>query len=60
MKNNCSSNNFGGVGKNAIKTGWGVGSILAMIISFNTYESVLLTILHGVLGWLYVLYYLIF
>lgn len=60
MKNNSSSSNFDSTGKKIVKNGLGFGSILAMIISFNTYESVWLAFIHGVLGWLYVLYYLIF
>ena len=44
----------------AVKTGIGFGSALAMVISFTVYHSVWLAILHGILGWLFVIYYLIF
>ncbi len=36
------------------------GSALAMVISFTINHSVPWAILHGLLGWLYVLYYVIF
>jgi len=37
----------------------GFGSVLAMVISFTTWHSVLWAIFHGILGWIYVIYYLI-
>lgn len=43
-----------------LKSGITFGSALAMVISFTTYRSVWLAILHGILGWLFVIYYLIF
>ena len=39
--------------------GFGFGSALAMTISFNTWHSVLWAIIHGVFGWLYVVYYVV-
>ena len=35
------------------------GSALAMVISFTTWHSVGWAILHGLLGWVYVIYYVI-
>jgi hypothetical protein len=43
----------------AIKSGIGFGSALAIVISFTAYKSVLWAIIHGLFGWLYVLYYLL-
>jgi hypothetical protein len=43
----------------AAKAGIGFGACLAMVISWGVHKSVLLTILHGILGWLYVLYYVL-
>jgi hypothetical protein len=43
----------------AAKAGIGFGAGLAMVISWSVYKSVLLAIFHGILGWLYVLYYLL-
>lgn len=36
------------------------GSALAMAISFNINHSVLWAIVHGILSWIYVIYYLLF
>jgi len=43
----------------AVKTGISFGSALAMVVSYHTYSSIWLAILHGILGWLYVLYHII-
>ena len=42
-----------------VKTGIGFGSALAMVISYVNWHSVLWAMIHGVLGWVYVLYYVI-
>lgn len=39
-----------------IKYGVGFGAALAMSISFTLNKSIFWAILHGVLGWVYVLY----
>jgi hypothetical protein len=41
----------------AARAGIGFGSALAITISWSVHHSLLLAILHGVLGWLYVGYY---
>ena len=41
----------------AIITAVGFGSILAIIISWNRNGSVLWAVLHGWLGWFYVIYH---
>jgi hypothetical protein len=43
----------------AIKSGVGFGSALAIAISFTTHKSVLWAIIHGILSWFYVIYYLL-
>ena len=43
----------------AIKSGIGFGSVLAIVISFTAHKSVLWAIIHGLFGWLYVLYYVL-
>jgi hypothetical protein len=45
--------------REAVKSGIGFGSALAMVISYTAHKSVLWAILHGVLSWFYVLYFLI-
>ncbi len=42
-----------------IKSGITMGSALAMVISFSLNQSVLWAIIHGLLSWVYVLYYLL-
>ena len=34
-----------------------LGAVLAIVISFNRNHSLLWAIVHGLFGWLYVLYY---
>ena len=39
--------------------GVGLGSIIAVVISWSRNKSILWAIIHGILGWLYVIYALI-
>lgn len=41
----------------AARAGITMGSTLAMVISWNTNESILWAIVHGFLSWLYVIYF---
>lgn len=41
------------------RSGIGLGSALAITISWSLNKSVLWAILHGIFSWLYVIYYLI-
>ena len=43
----------------SVKSGIGFGSALAMVISYVSWHSVGWAILHGIFGWLYVIYYVI-
>ena len=43
----------------AAKAGIGFGTALAITISWSANKSILWAILHGVLGWFYVVYYAI-
>ena len=45
------------VGSNAAKVGIGFGSALAITISWSANKSVLWAIVHGLLSWFYVIYY---
>ena len=40
-----------------IKGGIGFGSALAITISWSLHKSILWAIIHGILGWLYVVYF---
>jgi hypothetical protein len=42
---------------NATKAGIGLGSALAITISWSANKSILWAIVHGVLSWIYVIYY---
>lgn len=41
------------------RAGVSLGSALAIVISWSVNQSVLWAILHGLLSWIYVVYYLI-
>ncbi|MCR4941036.1 MAG: hypothetical protein K5930_13175 [Treponemataceae bacterium] len=45
--------------KRSVEKGISFGSVLAMVISFVTWKSVGWAIIHGLLGWVYVIYYII-
>ncbi len=38
---------------------WSLGIAIAVSISWTSYKSVLWAILHGILNWVYIIYYLI-
>lgn len=42
-----------------VTSGVTFGAVLAVVISYHAYSSVGWAILHGILGWIYVIYYLI-
>ena len=57
VKKNVSSIKHGM--EHGAKTGISFGAVLAIVISYHTYASVGWAVLHGILGWIYVIYYLI-
>lgn len=42
---------------NAAQTGLGLGSIIAVVCSWQRNRSILWAILHGILSWIYVIYF---
>ncbi|MBQ9903137.1 MAG: hypothetical protein IJM51_12270 [Clostridia bacterium] len=42
-----------------VKSGVSFGSALAMVISYTAWKSILWAIIHGLLGWIYVVYYIL-
>ncbi|HEY5970605.1 MAG TPA: hypothetical protein VIT22_01300 [Pseudoxanthomonas sp.] len=46
-----------GNGGAVVKAGISFGSALAMVISWTANESLLWAIVHGLLSWIYVVYY---
>ena len=43
----------------SMKKGIGFGAALAMVVSYQTYSSIALAIVHGILGWIYVIYHVL-
>jgi len=46
-----------GTGRAVVKAGVSFGSALAMVISWTANKSLLWVIVHGLLSWIYVVYY---
>jgi hypothetical protein len=46
-----------GMQNNVITTGVGLGSVIAVVTSWSRNSSILWAILHGIFGWLYVIYF---
>ena len=42
-----------------VKSGVGFGSALAIVISYTAHQSVLWAVIHGILSWIYVIYFLV-
>jgi len=47
------------IDRNSESAGVGLGSVIAAILSYVKWHSIGWAIVHGVLGWVYVVYYLI-
>ncbi len=47
------------INKTIVKNGIGLGSVIAVVISWDRNKSVLYSFIHGVFGWLYVIYFII-
>lgn len=50
-------NNRTTIVKQTVKTEISFGSALAMVISYTTWHSIGWAIFHGILGWIYVIYF---
>jgi hypothetical protein len=57
---NMNGNRYYGVRVEGAKYGVSFGSALAIAISYTANHSILWAIIHGILGWLYVIYYALF
>ena len=56
----CTGPNYNGyVQPVYVGPGIGLGTIIAVVISWSRNRSILWAIIHGILGWLYVIYALI-
>lgn len=47
------------IGSSTAKAGISFGSCLAIVVSYTAWHSIPWAILHGILGWIYVIYYII-
>ncbi|WP_204228880.1 hypothetical protein [Faecalibacterium sp. An77] len=47
------------IAEKTVKTGITFGSALAMVISYTTWKSVWWAIFHGLLSWVYVIYFVL-
>ncbi|WP_286770248.1 hypothetical protein [Sphingobacterium sp. 40-24] len=43
--------------KTITQSGIGLGSVIAVVTSWDRNKSILWALIHGILGWLYVIYY---
>jgi hypothetical protein len=57
---NMNGNRNYGVRVEGAKYGVGFGSALAIAISYTANHSIVWAIIHGILGWLYVIYFALF
>lgn len=48
-----------GTVEKAVKTGISFGTALAMVISYTTWHSVGWAIIHGLMSWVYVIYFIL-
>lgn len=57
----CYSQQFGNydIKQNVVENGVGLGSVIAVVISWDRNHSIFYAAIHGIFGWLYVLYYAI-
>ena len=52
-------NGNNGIQGTAIRSGIGLGSVLAVVVSWERNKSVLLAFIHGIFSWLYVIYFVL-
>ncbi|MCI5839404.1 MAG: hypothetical protein SOZ89_05915 [Peptoniphilaceae bacterium] len=45
--------------KKSIQNGITFGSALAMVISYTTWHSIIWAVIHGLLSWIYVIYFIL-
>jgi len=55
LKNHSST----GAVKSSVKAGISFGTCLAMVISYTAWKSIFWAIVHGLLSWVYVIYYIL-
>ncbi|WP_158837202.1 hypothetical protein [Polaribacter sp. L3A8] len=53
------ANGASGIKQTFFKNGIGLGSVIAIVVSWDRNKSILYALLHGAFGWLYVIYFII-
>lgn len=48
-----------GLKQTFVRNGIGIGSVIAVVVSWDRNKSILYALVHGILGWLYVVYFVI-
>ncbi len=48
-----------GIGRRFLRSAIAFGSALAMVVSYSAWHSVFWAIVHGLLSWIYIVYYLL-
>ena len=43
----------------SIGAGVGIGNIIAVVVSWTANHSIIWALIHGILGWLYIVYYVL-
>ncbi len=46
-----------GISNTVVKSGIGLGTVLAVVTSWDRNKSILLAVIHGVFSWFYVIYF---
>jgi len=54
----CFTNSNSEIKSTILRNGVGLGSVIAVVLSWDRNRSVLFATLHGVFGWFYVVFYL--
>lgn len=54
------TNNFSNAQPVYVYPGIGLGTVIAVVVSWSSNKSILWAIIHGLLGWLYVIYAILF
>jgi hypothetical protein len=45
--------------RSSIGAGIGIGNIIAIVISWSVNHSILWALIHGILSWIYIVYYVL-
>lgn len=46
--------------KSRVGAGIGIGNVIAIVLSWSVNHSIIWAIIHGILSWVYIVYYVLF